>query len=137
MKNAEKNTILLMREQRKSYKCIADELGISINTVKSFLLRKLKTQNAVDITQPDSSYRHCKQCGTLFHQTEHSKAKIFCSDRCRIIWWNAHRNLAERASAHQQICAICGSSFYTYHGQYCSRTCYGKARSRKAGVERG
>ena len=137
MTNAEKSAILLMREQRKSYKCIADELGLSINTVKSFVHRQFETQSAEDMTMPGSAYRKCKQCGVLFHQTEHCKAKIFCSDRCRIVWWNAHRNLAERASAHQQICVICGSSFFTYHGQYCSRACYGKARSRKAGVNHG
>lgn len=135
MTKAEKNTILMMRKQSKSYKYIADVTGISINTVKLFVLRNLKTQDGAEIEQDDSC-RHCKQCGILLPHTKHCKTKFFCSDRCRIIWWNAHRNLAERASAHQQICAVCGSVFYTYHGQYCSRACYGKARSQKAGVYR-
>jgi len=38
MTKAEKNTILMMRKQNKSYKYIADVTGISINTVKSFVL---------------------------------------------------------------------------------------------------
>jgi hypothetical protein len=32
---------------------------------------------------------------------------------------------------------VCGRTFYTYQGRYCSRACYGQARARKAGVVRG
>ena len=38
MTKADINTILMMRKQNKSYKYIADVTGISINTVKSFII---------------------------------------------------------------------------------------------------
>ena len=107
-------------------------------SIKSYISRKMRKLKASEAEQNGfSEYKKCKQCGILMHQTEHCKGKKFCSDRCRIIWWNANRDLALRASAHQQICTVCGSTFFTYHGQYCSRACYGKARSQKAGVNHG
>lgn len=138
MTETDRNKILILREQHKSYKTISDELGVPINTVKSYISRKMRKLKASEAEQNGfSEYKKCKQCGILMHQTEHCKGKKFCSDRCRIIWWNANRDLALRASAHQQICTVCGSTFFTYHGQYCSRACYGKARSQKAGVNHG
>ena len=78
----------------------------------------------------------CKQCDAPLEQTGNGKAKSFCNDRCRSLYWNEHRDLSRRASAHKQTCEICGRAFFTYHGRYCSRACYGLARSQKAGVAR-
>ncbi len=136
MSENNKSRILLMREQQCSYGSIAKELGIPINTVKSCIHRARKEQNGKG-RQEISSYRQCKQCGRALKKTEHHKARLFCSDRCRSIWWNANRDLSIRPAAHQQVCKFCGSSFFTYHGKFCSRACFGAFRSREASIIHG
>lgn len=59
---------------------IAATLGISVNTVKSHLRRH----------PIDPSLVYCQNCGVVVPQTEGRKRKKFCSDKCRITWWN-HR----------------------------------------------
>lgn len=59
-------------------KAIADQLGISVNTVKSFIRRHTEIQT----THP------CRQCGKGVEQTPGRKEKKFCSDRCRMQYWN-------------------------------------------------
>jgi len=49
------------------------------------------------------------------------KGKKFCSDACRIRWWNHHTNLM-KANA---VCTHCGKSFHGRAGRkYCSHACY-------------
>lgn len=57
---------------------IADELELSVNTVKSYIRRHLSLRNAV----------YCLQCGMAVKQTPGRKRKKFCSDRCRSQYWN-------------------------------------------------
>ena len=57
---------------------IADELGISINTIKSYVRRHPSMKNAT----------HCLYCGKTFSQTKGRKVKKFCCDRCRSAYWN-------------------------------------------------
>ena len=72
------NTISQMRASGKKPTEIATALGISVNTVKSHLRRH--PQN------PDTVY--CTNCGAAVPQTPGRKVKKFCSDRCRMTWWN-------------------------------------------------
>lgn len=59
---------------------IARELGLSVNTVKSYIRR-----------HPDlPNIKHCLCCGIPVAQHKGRKQKKFCSDRCRITYWN-HR----------------------------------------------
>ena len=128
--------ILKLRDQHKSYRTIAAELGIPVNTVKSCLHRIQGKTEAGQIGQDETScIILCRQCKVSLHQAKHGKKRCFCSDHCRYTWWNAHRDLSRRASAHQQTCEMCGAVFHTYKGHFCSRACYGKYRTMKAGDE--
>ena len=72
------NSISQMYRDGKRPSAIADALGISKNTVKSHIRRHLQ--------EPDGCT--CLNCGAFVAQTKGKKAKKFCSDKCRINWWN-------------------------------------------------
>lgn len=57
---------------------IANEMGISVNTIKSYIRRHPSMKNA----------SHCLYCGKVIFQTKGRKIKKFCSDRCRSQYWN-------------------------------------------------
>lgn len=57
---------------------IATELGLSVNTVKSYIRRHPSLRNAV----------FCLQCGRAVKQTPGRKQKKFCSNTCRSQYWN-------------------------------------------------
>ena len=117
MKKEDMIAIGNMRLQGKSAGAIAEALGLSVNTVKSYLRR-----------HPDMGCTHfCPQCGKPVMQAEGRKEKKFCSDKCRNKWWNAHLDKVDRRVIREVTCAGCGKTFSVY-GQaarkYCSHACY-------------
>ena len=117
MKKEDMIAIGNMRLQGKSAGVIAAALGLSVNTVKSYLRR-----------HPDMGCTHfCPQCGKPVMQAEGRKEKKFCSDKCRNKWWNAHLDKVDRRVIREVTCAGCGKTFSVY-GQaarkYCSHACY-------------
>ncbi len=60
---------------------IAAVLGLSVNTVKSHIRRHPVIPNTLN----------CEHCGKPILQNEGRKAKRFCSDKCRITYWNNKR----------------------------------------------
>jgi len=126
MTDFEMNEITRLRSQGQGYKRIAATLGLSWNTVKSFCQR---SKDEVPSTE-----NHCKQCNTVLTQTPHKRKKVFCSDKCRIAWWNANPELIKGKELKKDVCEVCGSTFVSYaskHKKYCSRSCYDKARTRR------
>ena len=59
---------------------IADELYLSVNTVKSHIRRRPDIPNTI----------YCLNCGRPVPQNEGRKMKKYCCDRCRSSYWN-HR----------------------------------------------
>ncbi len=107
MTDAEKNHIIKLRGKGYSYKKISAEMGISENTIKSYFKRN------TDL---------CPVCGNpLFH-------KKYCSDKCRISWWNKHPHRTSGMVECQ--CEACKKTFFAYPSKsrkYCSKACYGKS----------
>ena len=58
---------------------IAERTGVSVNTVKSHLRRH--KEGCVSVIS-------CLYCGTPVPQTEGRKRKKYCSDSCRMRYWN-------------------------------------------------
>ena len=78
MKLRIKNEITKMRIKGCCVKEIATTLNLSINTVKSHIYR-----------HPELPGRNrCLQCGSYFSQPQGRKQKKFCSDKCRMNYWN-------------------------------------------------
>ena len=125
MTTEEKNTLTAFRQQGLGYKKIAQLMGLSVNTVKTYCKR-----NALGGTvthQPGSTEKACKCCGATLVQTPGRKCRVFCSDACRTKWWNAHPELVNHRSERQVICGHCGQTFSVSKNstrKYCSHNCY-------------
>lgn len=124
MTKHEKETILSLRRSGLGCKRIADTLGLKVNGVKSFVSRH---------AGPTDKPGFCQQCGMPLKQLPHKKKKKFCSDQCRLKWWNSHPELVHRKARYTLECAYCGKTFESYGNSrriYCSRACYADARRR-------
>ena len=109
------------------YRKIATETGISINTVKSYFKRHT-AKNSVVETVVAKTCLHCGKPLTFYFAT---KEKRFCSDKCRMAWWNAHRSDVQHKTFHKKICPSCGIEFAVYGKKdqtFCSRACFGISR---------
>ena len=130
MNDLQKERIALLRTGGESYKIIADTLGLSINTVKSYCRRNNLGRSATRMSDPvDGTF--CCQCRMPLKQTIGKRQKRFCSDKCRMAWWNAHPENVNHKTVRAFTCLTCGQNFYTYGNRerkYCSRACYGKSK---------
>ena len=130
MNQKQKDKITEMRKNGGSYLEIASSLGISQNTVKSFCQRNRLNSNF----SPQIEYESlplCRQCSAPVKQLPGKKAKIFCSDECRMSWWNAHPGIVKRKNGRTFSCQTCGRDFIGYGSRdrkFCSHTCYGLSK---------
>lgn len=118
----DKEKIIELRIKGFGYKKIASELSISVNTVKSYCQR-----NGLNGTGND----RCKNCGVLVKQNPKRKKKKFCSDKCRLTWWNSHQDKINKRANYTLTCNHCGKNFISYgnkNRKYCSHSCYISAR---------
>ena len=123
------NEVIALQKQGLGYRRIASALGLSPNTVKDYCKRHPYI--------PD--IKRCPQCGAVLQNTPHKREKKFCSDKCRLSWWNSHPELVNRKAIYHLTCAHCGKPFDAYgkaNKKYCSRICYADAR-RKGGCDNG
>ena len=133
MTNSQKARISHMRLEGESFAAIADALGLSRNTVKSFCLRNLHPEPLEEKDSPVKS-GVCNQCGMAFVLCPGHRQRRFCSDRCRMVWWNAHRDLLKSNAKVEHTCAFCGKPFMGYERQrrkFCSHGCYIAHRYKK------
>lgn len=120
MTDLQKEKIIAMRLHGIGYVKIGELLGISNNTVRSFCRRNGLGSAAKNTAQ-------CKQCGKPMKFISKQKPRKFCSDHCRILWWNSHLDQVQRKAHYPFVCANCGASFTAYgnkNRKYCSRQCY-------------
>lgn len=130
MNKTERETVMRLRGDGMGYKEIADKTGLSINTIKSFCRRNLAQSSPAD------KENTCLQCGAALTHIPHRKKKKFCSDSCRMAWWNAHQELVNRKAVYHLTCQNCGKGFESYGNtkrKYCSRSCYGESRAKAVG----
>ncbi|WP_088227363.1 helix-turn-helix domain-containing protein [Desulfosporosinus sp. FKB] len=133
----QKECIQRMRNEGKSYSKIADRLGISENTIKSYCQRNnlggiLVTDQKV--TDELQALNLCPNCGKSLEHQPGRKRRKFCSDKCRMTWWNHHNDVVNQESAYHFVCVGCGRSFVSYGNKkrkYCNHECYIKARFMK------
>jgi endogenous inhibitor of DNA gyrase (YacG/DUF329 family) len=124
----QKDRIAVLRARGESYAAVAAALGISENTVKSFCYR-----NGLGVKQAAvlNDYSVCINCDRPLTHTPGAKRRRFCSDTCRMSWWNAHREAVNRKAVYSFVCPVCGAAFESYGNakrKYCSRACYGMSR---------
>lgn len=116
-----KNEIARLQNEGKNYKEISAILGLPQNTVKSYCYRN-----------PIKSVKYfCKQCGAEIVQQHNRKEKKFCSDSCRMKWWNSNTDKINHKKVNKIICKICYKHFESYGNKkrkFCSRACYFKSK---------
>lgn len=139
----QKGHVLRMRSEGKSYSKIAAYLGISENTIKSFCQRNnlgvsnaaLKVENVSN--NGTEALNFCKNCGKTIEQRSGKKPRKFCSDKCRMTWWNSHTEEVSKKSIYHLECEACNKPFESYgnmNRKYCTHSCYINDRFMK-GVE--
>ena len=94
------------------------------------------TQKAVILSAThetqDGDIPICPQCGKTVIQLIGHKKK-FCSDRCRMDYWNSHQDQVLRKAYYTLVCKNCGRTFRCYgnaHRKFCCRSCYEDYRKR-------
>ena len=101
------------------YKKIARELGLSENTVKSYIRR------STEPVMPDDTV--CPECGKKIINTPGHRQRKFCSANCRCEYWKKHPEKINRRSGKQIRCRNCGEVFTDYERRgrkYCCHACY-------------
>lgn len=130
MNTVQKQKIAELKSQGESYSHISSLLGISENTIKSHCRRYnlCSEHNSRTSTNVGDS---CLLCGRKLKHIEGHKKKKFCSNKCRMDWWNTHQKDVNRKAVYQFTCPVCGRKFESYGNSkriYCSRSCYGETR---------
>lgn len=130
MTEQDKRKVFDLHGRGATYKQIEEQTGISAGTVRTFISR----QSAAKLS---ANQGRCEECFCLIEQSAEGKIRRFCSARCRVSWWNKHRNELNSSSKHKKKCPVCGKKFVTYKGgTFCSRVCY-IASFRKEAADRG
>jgi len=114
-----------LRYQGYGYRKIAKMLDLPLGRVKSYCIR-----HPLDVSK-----KVCLECGKSIQNTPHKREKKFCSDKCRLKWWNSHNDLINKKAIYKFTCKYCNCEFESYgnnHRIYCSRSCYAKARRKEA-----
>lgn len=125
MTDAQKIKIKNLRAEGFGYKRIAELVGISENTIKTFCRRNGLGGKAT--TEKQSNKHVCLCCGVEVKQNPGRKEKKFCSDKCRNKWWNTHLDRVKRKAMYEYECPKCKKKFTAYgnsHRKYCSHECY-------------
>lgn len=93
MTDYQKTQIMKLRAEGLGYGKIAQRLGISLNTVKSYCRRNNVNGDivSIDVVVPAFSgeVTQCENCSSI-QQISKQKKKRFCCDACRNKWWNSH-----------------------------------------------
>ena len=136
MNHIQREKIVQLRNAGLSYAGIAQTLALSENTVKSYCQRNnLGGSLKISPSDDEVSQAHCTNCGTLLNQMAGHRAKKFCSDRCRMAWWNKHPSALSRKNTRVFTCQACGKCIEAYgkrERKYCSLSCYGKSKAGKS-----
>lgn len=125
MTEEQKKQIKDLRMKGVGYKKIAQYIGLSENTVKSFCRRTAMQKQ--EMAAPIKSDSVCECCGKTMAQIPGRKKRRFCSDACRQKWWNRHLHLVQRKAVYRLKCRHCGRDFEVYGNsrrKYCSHACY-------------
>lgn len=125
----EVKTVSDLQQRGLGYKKIASLTGISVNTAKAYFHRHkvLREETGADGTR-------CRNCGRALEIISGRKRRMFCSDACRLRWWNTHPGEVKRKAYYSFICPQCGKSFESYgnnHRTFCSRSCAGQSRRKE------
>jgi hypothetical protein len=120
-----KREILRLKALGLGYKKIAKELSLTPSAVRCVCTSKY--------SDPEK-YGVCKNCGVKIKMHPGKKKRQFCSDKCRMMWWNSHRDQVNRKAFYTFKCPCCNTEFVVYGNNkriYCSLECFAKQRKKQ------
>ena len=108
MTEQQKNMIHNLREQNFSYVAIAKAMILTVSTVKSYCQRNGLAGNRKESFKYQADNlkalpTFCRCCGSQIFQKEKVKRRIFCSDECRVTWWNSHLEQVKHRNTRRQM----------------------------------
>ena len=124
MTEEQKSQIHYLKAQGQGYSKIARALGLSPNTVKTYLRRHPEASAEMAV---------CLCCKKPLQKRQ----KKFCSKACKNKWWNSHQN---KLKGEKRKCPVCGKSFYyspSKNQKFCSHECYIKHRFHQEACHEG
>ena len=130
MTEEQKKKVQELRIEGLGYQAIANLLGIDRDSVRYFCrTNNLAGKKSDKKTRISKKGVFCLYCNSPIVQTPGKRERYFCSDKCRISWWN---NKRKNTTCHvkgqiRTKCRYCGKPFYSYRSQnkkYCSISCY-------------
>lgn len=128
MNTEQKEQIRNLRSSGYGYATVAEALGLTKNQVSAYCRRNHLSGNLSE-SHPDESpnVNRCHCCRKPLKQLPGRKKVKFCSDSCRLKWWNVHSDQINRKAIYSFTCAHCGKTFTANgnrHRKYCSHACY-------------
>lgn len=128
MTDKQKKQIEEYRNSGCGYTQISKMMDLSVNSIKTYCKRH-GLGGALGYSSPadNNSSCCCENCGKDVKQLPGRKLKRFCSDKCRMDWWNHHQENVNRKANYEITCAYCGKVFTAYgnaNRKYCSHECY-------------
>ena len=131
MTEFQKEQVKKLRLCGLGYIKVAQAVGISENTVKSYCRRN---NLAGDIITFEGALA-CKFCGNILGKKKGKK--VFCNNSCRQEYWKNNQSKINRKTATEHVCLMCKNTFIDYakkNRKYCSRNCYIAARYQEVDV---
>lgn len=123
MTDNQKQQIKSLRLSGFGYKKVAQELRISVDTVKSYC----RKHNLTGVMAIVENKTYCRECGKELIQPQKKKPISFCCEQCRVKWWKTNKSKVKNTIATTITCKHCGKEVLAYkHEQrkYCSHQCY-------------
>ena len=116
MTNSQKAQIIEFRKKGLGYKTIAAILEITKDSVSGFCRR---TGMNGEVSERGKKNNICPSCGRVIPESIIDRKKRFCSNKCRMTWWNKHRKTKPAT------CECCGKTYNAYTDtRFCSHECY-------------
>ena len=127
MTDIQRRQVAEYRNAGCGYTQIAKLMDISVNSIKTYCKRHGLGGTLGNSTPVNNSKCRCANCGKDVNQLPGRKMKRFCSDSCRMMWWNHHQEKVNRKANYEFTCKHCGKHFIAYgnaNRKYCSHECY-------------
>ena len=131
MTTDEERTIISLQQRGLGYKRISSLTGLPLNTVKAYCRRhKVESPLFAD----DEAF--CRGCGKPIQRIPMVKPRQYCTDECRMRFWNSRRDMVKHKAIYIFQCPNCGHEFQSFGNpsrKYCSHSCANKARRKSDG----
>lgn len=128
MTESQMQQITDMRKDGLGYTTIASRMGITKDRVRSFCrTRGLTGARTSSYVPENAGDNYCINCGNRLGHTAGKRKRKFCSDDCRLTWWNNHPDQVKRKAYYSFTCHYCKAQFSAYgnaNRTYCSHECY-------------